>query len=157
MDEAYFVQLFKYFQVVVPKINGCAVDFAEIKRLDFLNQVNHLIQQKLFKILNQENGNSQPDQSSTFFKFCVGFGNNSSGIRQIIKRRSWWHKSKSDWFLDNEENEGVHFIWTQWKQADLIQHLKAPQNGPKLIYNRLEDNFHLANKKALFMNMCHYY
>lgn len=25
------------------------------------------------------------------------------------------------------------------------------------MYNRLEDNFHLANKKALFMNMCNYY
>ena len=26
-----------------------------------------------------------------------------------------------------------------------------------LIYNRLEDNFHLANKKALFMNISSYY
>jgi len=26
-----------------------------------------------------------------------------------------------------------------------------------LIYNRLEDNFHLANKKALFMNISNYY
>ena len=25
------------------------------------------------------------------------------------------------------------------------------------MYNKLEDNFHLANKKALFMNMCNYY
>lgn len=25
------------------------------------------------------------------------------------------------------------------------------------MYNRLENNFHLANKKALFMNMCLYY
>lgn len=26
-----------------------------------------------------------------------------------------------------------------------------------LIYNRLEDNYHLANKKALFMNVVNYY
>lgn len=25
------------------------------------------------------------------------------------------------------------------------------------MYNRLEDNYHLANKKALFMNICAYY
>ena len=25
------------------------------------------------------------------------------------------------------------------------------------IYNRLEDNFHLSNKKALFWNLCEYY
>jgi hypothetical protein len=25
------------------------------------------------------------------------------------------------------------------------------------IYNRLEDNFHLSNKKALLLNMCSYY
>ena len=25
------------------------------------------------------------------------------------------------------------------------------------MYNRLEDNYHLTNKKALFMNMCAYY
>lgn len=25
------------------------------------------------------------------------------------------------------------------------------------MYNRLEDNFHLANKKALFMNVSNYY
>jgi len=27
----------------------------------------------------------------------------------------------------------------------------------KLIYNHLQDNFHLANKKALFQNMSNYY
>lgn len=25
------------------------------------------------------------------------------------------------------------------------------------IYSKLEDNFHLSNKKALFFNMCQYY
>jgi len=28
---------------------------------------------------------------------------------------------------------------------------------PKMIYNRMEDNFHLSNKKALFRNICTYY
>jgi hypothetical protein len=25
------------------------------------------------------------------------------------------------------------------------------------MYNRMDDNFHLTNKKALFMNICNYY
>jgi len=31
------------------------------------------------------------------------------------------------------------------------------KSGPCLIYSKLEDNFHLANKKALFMNISNYY
>lgn len=41
-----------------------------------------------------------------------------------------------------------------------LKSLKSKQGAtgaPKLMYNRLEDNYHLANKKALFMNMSNYY
>lgn len=57
------------------------------------------------------------------------------------------------------DDKGVHFIWTSWRKTELTQSLRLKQStaGPKLMYNRLEDNFHLSNKKALFMNMCHYY
>ena len=30
-------------------------------------------------------------------------------------------------------------------------------NVPTLIYNRLDDNYHLSNKKALFLNVSTYY
>ena len=30
-------------------------------------------------------------------------------------------------------------------------------NIPTLIYNRLDDNYHLSNKKALFLNVSNYY
>jgi hypothetical protein len=40
----------------------------------------------------------------------------------------------------------------------LTDYLKTTAGkDPKLIYNRLEDNYHLANKKALFMNIDNYY
>jgi hypothetical protein len=32
-----------------------------------------------------------------------------------------------------------------------------PHDGKLRVYNRLEDNFHLSNKKALFFNMTQYY
>ena len=52
--------------------------------------------------------------------------------------------------------KGAHFIWTQWRKTELTEHLKQA-NKQQLIYNKLEDNYHLANKKALFMNMSNYY
>jgi hypothetical protein len=42
--------------------------------------------------MNMENGNVLPEQGSNYFKFYVGTGNNYPCVRQIIKRRSWWHK-----------------------------------------------------------------
>lgn len=123
--------------------------------------------QKLYKCLNQENGNAQPEQGSNYFKFFIGTGNNYSCVRQIIKRRSWWHRQKTEKFIgqlsleqDSESEDktisGCHFIWTQWRKTELTDHLKVQKN-PKIMYNRLENNFHLANKKALFMNMNTYY
>lgn len=98
----------------------------------------------------------------------MGVGNNYSTVRQIVKRRSWWHKSKLEKFIhhnsiEGEQDEGVHFVWTQWKQSEMVNQLKSLKSkqgatgAPKLMYNRLEDNYHLANKKALFMNMSNYY
>ena len=47
---------------------------------------------------------------------------------------------------DNEEADG--------RQMTLSEEIKLFKNK---IYNRLEDNFHLSNKKALFWNMSQYY
>ena len=39
-----------------------------------------------------------------------------------------------------------------------LQSQVAPlANVPTLIYNRLDDNYHLSNKKALFLNVSMYY
>ena len=84
-------------------------------------------------------------------------------------------------------SSGCHFIWTQWRKTEHHQFLKKVAkerakikakdgkeskgqdkegpllnpahlaNLPTLIYNRLEDNYHLSNKKALFRNVSNYY
>jgi hypothetical protein len=129
--------------------------------------------QKLYKNLNSENDGAKPEVGSNYFKFFVGAGNNYSGVRQIIKRRSWWHRGKREMFIGmskDQQNDqdsdcsadgtvGAHFIWTQWKKVELTTFLRQRmgKNGPCLIYSKLEDNFHLANKKALFMNISNYY
>jgi hypothetical protein len=42
---------------------------------------------------------------------------------------------------------------------DFLKPLESTNShdGKLRIYNRLEDNFHLSNKKALFFNMTQYY
>ena len=58
---------------------------------------------------------------------------------------------------DEEPRQLNHFIWTSWKKTELTNYLKYANSHYKLMYNRLEDNFHLSNKKALFMNLKNYY
>lgn len=124
---------------------------------------------KLYQVLNQSNKNVQPETNSSFYKFTIGYGNNYQAVLHAIKLRSWWHVRKREKFIGNvikqdEDTEdedpkpGSHFIWTQWKKNELIDQLKYRKlNPPKLIYNHLDDNFYLADKKALFETMSHYY
>jgi hypothetical protein len=65
--------------------------------------------------------------------------------------------------MDSEDHEdqshyGCNFIWTQWKKKQHLDSLKElTGDGNLRLYNRLEDNYHLSNKKALFRNMVQYY
>ena len=52
--------------------------------------------QKLYRVLNTENNGVEPEVGSNYFKFFVGAANNYSGVRQIGKRRSWWHRGKRE-------------------------------------------------------------
>jgi tubulin---tyrosine ligase len=68
----------------------------------------------------------------------------------------------------------INFLWTQWRRAKFISQLQPnevfqkklkqeetnPTNNTILfqsLYNRIDMNFHLSNKKALFINMKRYY
>lgn len=88
------VKLLKFFSIPIPKQNSLILDWNELKKPDFLQAVNVKMMQKLYKTINSENEGVRPEVGSNYFKFCVGYGNNYAGIRQIIKRRSWWHRQK---------------------------------------------------------------
>ena len=49
--------------------------------------------------MNQENRQMKPEQGSQYYRFYVGVGNNHPSVRQIIKRRSWWHREKHERFI----------------------------------------------------------
>lgn len=120
--------------------------------------------------LSQQDKNLLPS-----YKVFVGKGNNAMLVRTLFKQRYWWMMH------DKEEIEKVNFIWTQCRKQDIIKSLKCKLQGdspvsnkrkvrfpmitadtkmehyPLKIYNKLEDNYHLSNKKALFLNMRFYY
>ncbi len=99
IDDLSMIALLKFFNIPVPKGNGTALDFAELKKPDFLYTVNMKLMQKLNKVVNFENNQVKPEQGSNYFKFYVGTGNNHPSVRQIISRRSWWHRVKKERFI----------------------------------------------------------
>lgn len=105
-----------------------------------------------------------------YAKFYVGYGNNFHLVKQILKNR-WWHSP-----AESCSFEEANVIWTSWKKQKIINKLQTyeeylmaygayggervpAQNKVhvKKLYSRMEDNFHLANKKGLLMNLKEYY
>ena len=126
-DEVQIIKLLKFFLIPIPKGNGLIIDLAELKKPDFQQLANVKMMQKLYRTINQENEGAKPENGSNYFKFYVGGGNNYHGVRQIIKRRGWWHRYKLEQFIgmniakpnddidsdsSGEEIGGAHFIWT---------------------------------------------
>jgi hypothetical protein len=78
---------------------------------------------------------------------------------------------------EDEVVSEVSFIWTQWKKQKIIDYLgkavdpiakdsttglsiprSIPTTGPRFrIYNKMEQNKQLTNKKGVFINMREYY
>jgi len=99
-----------------------------------------------------------------------------------MKNRSWWYASESTTFsavnqpdpTENDDSKGyfgdINFLWTQWRRGKFVDQLKTKHEFKKIpvgsplgtmwfqsIYNKLEHNYHLSNKKCLFYNMKMYY
>ena len=87
-------------------------------------------------------------------KFHIGKGNNHAIVRSVLKQRSWWTQS-----AEGEEGFGgsdVCLLWTQWKKQRHLDFLAGNAGGVK-IYNKMEQNKQLSNKKGIFVNMRDYY
>lgn len=80
-DEQTLIALFKFFNIPIPRGHGILLDQAELKKPDFLFQINIKLMQKLNKVVNQENNNAKPETGSNYFKFYVGVGNNYPTVR----------------------------------------------------------------------------
>lgn len=51
-DEQTVIQLLKFFNIQIPKGHGMQLDYAELKKPDFLYTVNIKLMQKLNRVLN---------------------------------------------------------------------------------------------------------
>lgn len=61
IEDLPLVQLLKHFGIQVPKQHGLHIDSAELKKPEFLYAVNMKLMQRLFKVLNQDNGGVKPE------------------------------------------------------------------------------------------------
>ena len=150
-----------------------------LKNRETANPIKERVYHRLCQLITQENGlNYKAPVEKAFapYKTFIGKGNNSFCVRQLLKQRWWWQFNDKE----REDMNGVNFLWTQWRKNDVIASLtadkdvEAPEEPDKndplatinpagrqqnttKIYNKMEDNFHLSNKKALFLNMRQYY
>ena len=130
-DPFYLAQLLKYFSITMPKLNGYHFDLQESKKPEFQQMVNFAIMKRLYKDLNESNGNVVPESNQASFKYHVSYGNNHNVVKSVISRRSWWHRTKTSRFSgqqplvpEEEQPAGASFLWTAWRRADKHQFLK---------------------------------
>lgn len=97
---------------------------------------------KVNRELNSENGRQTGYQKVPAFD--IRSGNNHWVVRGILKKRAWWVRA--------EQAAEANFVWTCWRDPEVTAKLTA-----NTVYNRLDCNYHLSNKKALFLNLTEYY
>jgi hypothetical protein len=95
-------------------------------------------------------------QTSKDYKAHIGDGNNSAIVKNVLKMRQWWS-------LQNKPSPNTcDFIWTQWIQSKIIKKLakfsdENKEDYDQFIYNKLEANHHISNKKDLYLNLAAFY
>lgn len=128
---------------------------------EFNNQLKNKIIKILFKVLNEENGtllqnsikideeqinfSQQIKTEPVIHKCYIGKGNNSILIKRALLARGNWRA------VSKKEIAECNFIWTEWKKIDYFKKYS------KAIYNHLENNNAISNKKDMFHNMRSYY
>ena len=100
-----------------------------------------------------ENANIE-SKTSVFknkFKGYVTTQNHGILVRSVLKRRNWWNLIKV------KNVESCDFIWTQWLKREIVEDFPTYNDSFSIsdfkMYNRIEFNHHLSNKKNLFLNM----
>ncbi len=101
------------------------------------------------------------NQSLGTYKYYIGGGNNHMLVKQVFKQRTWWNQSEKESF------EECNFVWTQWlkdrhikalppygnQEANCQDPMEQESNSGIKIYNKIENNECLSDKKNLFFNM----
>lgn len=141
------------------------MDSQSFKNKDFAHPFKEKILKQLWTILNIENDMQNFEAKAPPYKFYVSQGNNGMLVKSILKER-WW------WSYGNKNDESINLCWTQWCKKSFIQSLQMkilqqkaevpPDSNSKTqetiqMCNHLENQFHISNKKAMFINMQQFY
>ena len=180
-----------------------------LKDKEWLASARVKVQNSFGKLICRSNGIEININSESYytFKYCLGQGNNSKLVKQVLAKRWWWSR------LPLADSGSVNLCWTQWRSQSFLDRLgnhptTLPVNKPshsnlpkpeifyfntltgkKLVdfsylnnesitkspsfmplttnstlnpqdlkvHNRIDKNFLLSNKKALFYNLKRYY
>lgn len=147
---------------------------------DLVNDFKNIALETLLYFINWDNklynfswlSTKYEFQRKPSFKAYICKGNNGKIVKTILKKRWWWT------LVDKWNPEEWDFIWTQWlkpkvingiyegrfetidaesKQNDGLQSDSEHRFRQTWVYSKLENNYHLTNKKNLFLNLKRYY
>ena len=110
--------------------------------------------QKPTVLADQDTPESKEQRS---YKWYIGEGNNSTVVKAVVRGRTWWNLAKKD-KIDEWE-----FVWTSWKQSKIMSTMKQigveEESAPERVfmYNKLEGNQHISDKKGIFLSLDKYY
>lgn len=180
-----------------------------VKDKEWLASIRPKIQNSFGKLICKSNGLEISVNSDSYytFKYCLGQGNNSKLVKQVLAKRWWWSR------VPIIESSSVNLCWTQWRSQSFLDRLESCTNtvpeklparcnllksevfyfnalnskkivdfsylnfelitkspsfmclaansvqspGDLQIHNRIDMNFLLSNKKALYYNMKRFY
>lgn len=80
LSDTQYLSLLKFFNITVPKVNGM-LDHNAFKQRDFMHQANEKLLQKLYKVINSENGGIEPLIGKSNLNYFIGRGNNFYLVR----------------------------------------------------------------------------
>ncbi len=130
-------------------------DFISLSARDRLTRI-------LGTVISAENGlRVAPHKSllGPLYRAYVGPGNNAPLIRAVLKQRPWWMIAKK------RDTKDCQLVWSPWRRNRFYEVLRvqdcpaaATVNSAGIkVYNHLQENHCLSDKKEMYYNLRQYY
>lgn len=106
-------------------ITNESVSLREASRIkEWASKAKPEIERMWRRTINCANGIEPYNVVFANYSVYIGKGNNAALIRKLFNARPWWH------VIETKEN--ANFIWTQWKDKQVLEELKCSTNKPQI-------------------------
>ncbi|OMJ85917.1 hypothetical protein SteCoe_12694 [Stentor coeruleus] len=106
-------------------ITNESVSIREASRIkEWASKAKPEIERMWRKTINCANGIEPYNVVFANYSVFIGKGNNAPLIRKLFNSRPWWH------VIETKEN--ANFIWTQWKDKQVLEELKCSTSKPQI-------------------------